>query len=120
MYIRLTARRFAAAATLVLTGALAPLAYATLGKSGSDAVAPLASPLTPSAPATAQAPTSSGDNPYQVSLPIYGSSASAPCSSVPVTEDFVLENVTALSLGSTNVAEVYIAFGRSDGVFYGT
>jgi hypothetical protein len=111
MRITLTGRRLALAAVLVLAGALAPIAYSALGKSGGDAARPLASPVTAGSVAAAQAQTSSGDNPYQVTRDVgIFSAGNSLCNRVSVTEDFVLENVTSLSGGYANVAEVFVVF----------
>jgi hypothetical protein len=98
MRITLTGRRLALAAVLVLAGVAAPLAYSALGKSGNDAARPLASPVGTASLATAQAPTSSGDNPYQFHLGVTASTSTCPELALPPGVDFVLESVSVSTL----------------------
>ena len=95
MRITFTGRRLALAAVLILGGVAAPLAYATIGKSGSDAARPLASPVGAASVAAAQAPTAVADNPYQFihTMTAAQNSVCPVVVGLPNEVDFVLESV---------------------------
>jgi hypothetical protein len=112
MQIKLTWRRLALTTTLVLAGALAPLAYAAVaGKGGSPGRAVAGSPTRFSTPPllsparSPQAVAATADNPYQViaNIPATGACASVP---LPAGTDFVLQQVMALSNGGFSYAYV--------------